>query len=722
MLAGVIALGMVTMSPVFPVPSKIEYLGGTLTVQATARVVFQGVQEPAPVRRLLSSFLPLKGGRSSVDIKFVIDPSIPGGDEAYRLRIDDTGIQASSPTPRGLLWSLQTLRQLPHPPTPSPQAERTFPKLTIEDAPKAAWRGVLVDEGRHFMGEATIKRFIDTMALYKFNTLHWHLTEDQGWRIEIQKYPKLTQVGAWRKEPDGTRYGGFYTQAQIKRIVKYARERGVTIVPEIEMPGHSTAALVAYPELGCRRAKLEVPTNWGVFTDVYCAGRESTFRFLEDVLDEVIPLFDSPYAHIGGDEVPKTNWKACVDCQRRMKAEGLADEHELQSWFIRRVQAYLKTKSRTLIGWDEILDGGLAKGAVVQVWQDIERALPAVKAGSPVILSPQSHLYLNRPAESLSMRNVYEHGLRPAGVEPKDVLGHEVTLWSEHITPDNLFERFLPRGIAAAELFWSDPPRDWPSFSKRMEQHLTWLDAQGIPYGPSDAAISTTRLTALTREGKGRLEVETGLKDIVVRYTLDGRLPSARSPKAGGVIEFPVGKTLTVRPFRGSKPVDWPRVFRSVSHLAYGKPVELNQPPAPRYAKAGDQGLTDGFVGGDDFDDGIWQGWQGTDVVATVDLGSERPIREVSLRCLHQMRSWIMVPKEVRFEGSADGKKWNHLGTAAGGIEDRDDRTIAHPFLVKVGRNLRFVRATMVSYGKLPEWHLGAGGETWIFADELVVR
>lgn len=714
MLAGVLALGVLVSSPVFPVPAKMEFSGESYTVPERGRIVFEGMPDSRNLRNRLAEFLPMQSGRGTV-VTFRLDRTIPGGDEAYRLRIGDDGIHLAAPSERGLIWSLQTLRPLPH-------GSRTFPKLTIEDAPKVSWRGVLIDEGRHFMGEATLKRFIDTMALYKYNTLHWHLTEDQGWRIEIKKHPKLTQVGAWRTEADGTRYGGFYTQAQVKRIVSYARDRGIVVVPEIEMPGHSSAALAAYPELGCRRAELAVPTNWGVFTDVFCAGRESTFRFLEDVLDEVIPLFDSPYLHIGGDEVPKTNWKACADCQRRIKAEGLADEHELQSWFIRRIQAYLKTKNRTLIGWDEILDGGLAKGAVVQVWQDIERAHPAVAAGSPVILSPHSHLYLNRPAESLSMRTVYEHVLRPPGIEPKDVLGHEVTLWSEHITPDNLFERFLPRGIAAAELFWSDPVRDWRGFQARMDQHLAWLDAQRIPYGPADAAISTAKLTPLTQEGKGRLDVATGLRDITVRYTLDGRIPTRNSAEITNSIVFPIGKTLTIRPFRKGKPVDWPRVFGSVDHLAYGRPVTLNRPPAPRYARAGDQGLTDGFIGSDDFDDGIWLGWQGTDVVATVDLGPVRQVREISMRCLHQMRSWIMMPKEVRFEGSADGVNWTLLARPTSGISDRDDRTLVHEFRAKCDAGIRYVRVTAVSYGKLPKWHLGAGGDSWIFADEVVVR
>ncbi len=714
MVSLVVGLTLLSTNPVFPAPAKMDLLGGKLTVAKTARVTFHGIKESAGLREVLASFLPLtspKPGSPSIDLR--LDSKVTGGSEAYRLRIDK-GIEISAPSIRGLHWGLQTLRQL---------AEgRSFPKVAIQDAPKVGWRGVLIDEGRHFMGEATVKRFLDTMALYKFNTLHWLLTEDQGWRIEIKKYPRLTQVGAWRTESDGRRYGGFYTQDQIRRIVKYAADRGIAVVPEVEMPGHSSAALAAYPELGCRRAKLAVPTTWGVFTDVFCAGRESTFSFLEDVLDEVIPLFHSPYLHIGGDEVPKTEWKACADCQARIKSEKLGDEHELQSWFIRRIQAYLAKKDRTLIGWDEILDGGLAKGAVVQVWQDISRAKPAVDAGSPVILSPSSHLYLNRPAEELSMRTVYGHTLRPEGVTPKDVLGHEVTLWSEHITPDNLFERFLPRGIAAAEIFWGDPVRDYKAFSAKMDRHVKWLDAKGIPYGSADSAISTVRLTSLPAKKVGRLAVETGLKGVSVRYTLDGKPPTARSLKIAASLDFPIGKTLTIRPFRSGKPVDLPRVFRSQSHLALGRKIALNVPPAKRYANAGLLGLTDGFIGSDNFDDSVWMGWQGSNLVATVDLGSTQTIREVSISFLQQVGSWIVLPKRVRFDISSDGVSWEQISSLESPLSDRENRTAIHPFRVAKSVTARFVRVTAESYGKLPAWHLGAGGDSWLFADELIVR
>lgn len=715
-MVSVICAAFILAPPsVFPSPTQVHQFPGSADVRRGVRIEIQGVAQPARIRHLVGGFLnsDLASSRS-VPLRLIIDPNAPEGAESYQLRVRADGISASARTERGLIWSMQTLRQLIR--------NQAVACTDIRDVPKASWRGVLLDEGRHFMGEATVKQFLDVMALYKYNVLHWHLTEDQGWRIEIKKYPRLTQVGAWRTEADGKRYGGFYTQAQIKRIVSYAADRGITIVPEIEMPGHCTSALAAYPNLGCRNAVHKVPTTWGVFTDVYCAGRESTFAFLENVLSEVIPLFRSPYFHIGGDEVPKTQWDACTDCQARIRAEGLADSHELQSWFIKRIQRFLKSKGKTLIGWDEIIDGGLAPGAVVQVWQDIARANLAAKTGNSVVLSPSSHTYLNRPANDLPMKVVYEQKLVPDGLDRKLVLGHEVTLWSEHITPDNLFERFLPRGIAAAEIFWRDPERDWASFDKSLNAHLGWLDANMISYGPADQAISSIRLVPSSRSGFGRIDVKTGMKSIVVRATVDGTAPTFRSTVVGKDLEFPIGKTVRARAFRGGKAVDDEREFRSIRHVALARTPELSSPPAPRYANAGLGGLTDGFLGSLSFDDGIWLGWQGQNVSATIDLGSVRKFDEISLGCLQQVGSWILLPKSVRFEVSADGKSWKEWGMLKSPLSDRDPATKVFRFRVAKPGSARYIRATAESYGKLPSWHLGAGGESWLFADELVVR
>ncbi|MBK7107031.1 MAG: beta-N-acetylhexosaminidase [Ignavibacteriae bacterium] len=342
-------------------------------------------------------------------IHFKYDENIKN-EESYNLISDKNGVTISASNSKGIFYGVQTLIQL-LPAEIFSHAKINFelfvPSVIIKDEPRFSWRGLNLDCGRHFMSKDFIKRYIDILASYKFNTFHWHLTEDQGWRIEIKKYPKLTEIGAWRKEADGSTYGGFYTQEDIKEIVNYAQSRFINIVPEIEMPGHSLASLASYPENSCTGGTFEVTNIWGVHKDVYCAGKESTFIFLQNILDEVIELFPSKYIHIGGDEVPKDRWKVCKNCQARIKTENLKNEHELQSYFIKRISNYLEQKGKHLIGWDEILEGGLAPGAIVQSWQSFKGAVDAAKQQNYSICSPASHTYLNNDHEDLDLRTAY---------------------------------------------------------------------------------------------------------------------------------------------------------------------------------------------------------------------------------------------------------------------------------------------------------------------------
>jgi hexosaminidase len=318
---------------------------------------------------------------SAASLRLDLDPSLKRlGDEGYRLKVGRRRIDISAPRPAGLFYGIQTLRQLGLGAGPVPCAE-------IEDSPRFAWRGMLLDCCRHFMSLDTVKKYIDLLAGYKMNVFHWHLTEDQGWRLEIKRYPRLTEVGAWRIQ-NGKRYGGFYTQDEVREVVAYAAARHVTVVPEIEMPGHAVAAIAAYPELSCTGKPIAVETHWGIFNDVFCPGKESTFEFIQNVLDEVCELFPSTYIHIGGDECPKHYWKTCPDCQARIKAEGLKDENELQGYLTRRVDKYMLAKGRRIIGWDEILEGGVSKTAVVQSWRGLAGAVAAAALGNPVISSP----------------------------------------------------------------------------------------------------------------------------------------------------------------------------------------------------------------------------------------------------------------------------------------------------------------------------------------------
>jgi hexosaminidase len=389
------------------------------------------------------------------------------GDEGYKLQVTPTRITIRAPNPAGLFYGSRTLQQL--------LARRPVPALQIVDRPRFVWRGLMLDEARHFFGKEFVKRVIDLLALHKLNVFHWHLCDDQGWRLEIRKRPRLTEVGAWRPG-DGQRYGGLYTSADIREIVTYAQSRYVTVVPEIEMPGHATAALASHPELSCTGGPFDVATRWGIFEDVFCAGNDATFAFFQDVLGEVLELFPSKFIHIGGDECPKTRWRACPKCQKRIRDERLADEHELQSYFIRRVERFLNAYGRQLIGWDEILEGGLAPNAAVMSWRGMSGAVAAARAGHDVVASPTSHCYLDYSHEKIDLERAYSFDPIPAELtdeQRKHILGIQGSMWTE-LTPTatDVERQIWPRLCALAEVAWSPPgPRDFAGFSARLAAH-----------------------------------------------------------------------------------------------------------------------------------------------------------------------------------------------------------------------------------------------------------
>jgi hexosaminidase len=449
----------------------------------------------------------VKKGLPGFDLR--LDPSLSAvGKEGYRLEVAPGQVTLRAAYPAGLFYAVQTLRQI----IPT-GGEMTIPCLEIEDRPRFAWRGAMMDSCRHFVPLNGVFRFIDLLARHKMNSFHWHLTEDQGWRIEIQRYPRLTEVGAWRRETlaghyeeniararyDGIPHGGFYTQAEIKRVVAYAASRHINVVPEIEMPGHAQAAIAAYPELGNTGVPIEVSRTWGVHNDVYNA-EESTLRFLQNVLDEVLELFPSEFIHIGGDECPKKQWRESPAAQARMRALGLKDEDELQSYFVRRMDAFLYARGRRLIGWDEILEGGLAPRAAVMSWRGEEGGITAANAGHDVVMAPTTYTYLdyNQTADPnseplaiggfLPLETVYGYDPIPAAI-PEDkahhVLGAQGQLWSEYIsTQDTLDTMTFPRLCALAEVVWTPKERkDYAGFLARLRGgHLARLDALGVKY------------------------------------------------------------------------------------------------------------------------------------------------------------------------------------------------------------------------------------------------
>ncbi len=439
----------------------------------------------------------------NTQIIFSLNPAINLPAEGYVLRIDKHGVIIEGQTEAGLFYGMQTFIQLV-----SAHGEK-LPQMEITDFPQFSYRGLHLDVGRHLFPPAFIKRYIDLMARFKFNRFHWHLTEDQGWRIEIKKYPRLQEVAAWRKESiighagrskayDGQRYGGYYTREEIRDIVQYAARRYITVIPEIEMPGHSLAALAAYPNLGCTGGPYEAATTWGVFDDVYCAGKEETFTFLQDVLDEVMELFPGTFIHIGGDECPKTRWKKCPHCQNRIKKEKLKGEHELQSYFISRIEQYLNRRGRQIIGWDEILEGGLAPNATVMSWRGEEGGIAAARQQHAVIMTPGNWCYFDhyqdKPEKEplaiggfTTVEEVYNYNPLPealSDIEKKFILGAQGNVWTEYIkTPRHVEYMVYPRAIALAEVVWSpSEKKNYSHFIKRLKQLQPLLDALKINY------------------------------------------------------------------------------------------------------------------------------------------------------------------------------------------------------------------------------------------------
>lgn len=725
-----------------PRPESVQPASGSFELSDPVRIVYAAPDDRiAEIADLLATAIRARTGfevrvssAEKADGAIVLDAGLEHSNpEAYVLQVSPRGVRVQGAAPEGLLWGVQTFRQLLPPAFEDVDGARrdswSVPAIRIEDAPRFPWRGSLMDVSRHFFPVDFVKRYIDLLSRYKMNVLHWHLTEDQGWRLEIQAYPRLTEVAAWRTEPDGSRHGGFYTQAEVREVVEHARVRGVRVVPEIEMPGHSSAALVAYPELACADPPDSVPNQWGVFRDIYCAGKEETFVFLERVLDEVASLFPSPYVHIGGDEVPKDRWEECAACQELMQREGLADESALQAWFLRRIGEVLADRGKTMIGWDEILDGGGVPGSVVQVWRDPATIREAVRAGHDVIASPTSHAYFDYSPAGLPMEQVYSFEPLPSGLTPAEqarVLGGEANLWSEYITTANFDLMAFPRLLAISEVLWSRGERDFDDFESRLDaDHYPRLRAMGVRPGPEDSDIVRLRVGTDSRSGEPRVHVDTPVEGLDVRFTTDGSTPTESSRRLSDTTSFVAGETVTLGVFVDGEPIPIRRQFSVVDHLARGKEVRVEAPPSVRYPGPGTGALTDGLRGSDNHHDGVWQGWWEDDLTATVDLGSVVEIHSVGLGFLDNPSSWILPPERVAVSVSADGETWTEPrfsveNTAEPAKRDEGPRTIRHRVSFPTVIETRFVRLD-VARGRLPTGHPGAGDAAWLFADEIEI-
>ncbi|MBK8946863.1 MAG: family 20 glycosylhydrolase [Ignavibacteriae bacterium] len=675
-------------------------------------------------------------------IYFKFDKNITN-EEGYQLQSNTDGITISASSNIGIFYGVQTLLQL-LPTEIFSQSKIDFdliiPCINISDEPRFKYRGVHLDVGRHFFTKEDIKKYIDYLAMHKINKFHWHLTEDQGWRIEIKKYPKLTEIGAWRKESMGDEkpHGGFYTQEDVKEIVKYAQDRFITIIPEIEMPGHSQAALAAYPELSCTGGPFEVGTVWGVIKEVYCAGNENTFEFLEDVLTEVIELFPSEYIHIGGDECPKERWHECKKCQSRIKRENLKDEHELQSYFITRIENFLLTKGKKIIGWDEILEGGLAPQATVMSWRGIEGGIAAAKQNHDVIMTPGSHCYFdhfqgdaaNEPhafGSKLTLSKVYSYEPIPEELsqdEGKYILGAQANLWTEQLPEfKNVEYMLLPRIAALSEVVWTTKDKkDLENFIKKMDKQFERYEFLKVNYAKS--AYNVNIGTEFNETSKTLMvAMSAEISNVNIFYTNDGSEPNDKSIKYISPFIIEESTKIKAVSYKNKNLMSKTTEKDIKIHKAFGKNITLKFPYSEKYTGGGKYALVDGLNGTNSFADSFWQGFEGDDLDAIIDLGNSTKISSVEMNFNQNNHSWVFLPEFVEISFSKDGVNFNKPIKILNDIDPKYAGSIKKKFTSQFNIvEVNYIKVYAKNIGKCPEWHSGAGGKAWIFIDEVTVN
>lgn len=660
---------------------------------------------------------------------------------AYVLRSGKNQVYIAGDNEAGTFYGVQTLLQL----LPvQKSAALKIPYIDIKDHPRFQYRGLMLDVSRHFFPISFVKKYIDYLAMHKMNYFHWHLTDDQGWRIEIKKYPKLTEVGGYRNGTiigrypgtgnDHQRYGGFYTQEEAKEIVAYAAKRYITVIPEIEMPGHASAALTAYPHLGCTGGPYEVQQTWGVFNDVFCAGNDTVFNFMQDVLEEVIPLFPAKYVHVGADECPKDSWKKCPKCQKRIKDLKLKDEHELQSYFIQRMEKYINSKGKTLVGWDEILEGGLAPNAVVMSWRGEAGGIEAAKQKHQVIMTPTTYVYFDY-SQTKSEDSVTIGGFIPLqkvyGYEPipkeltaeegKYILGAQANLWTEYIHyPSKVEYMIFPRATALSEVLWSPKEkRNWNSFEKRLQTQFKRYDLWGSSYSRAYFDLKASIAPSPKHDGSIVYSLQTNAADGKINYTLSQEntnlLPYSKP------FTFTKDTEIGATVVNNGKADSWVRQKFSFNK-ATGRKVTIATPTAEN--RQGNGG-TFGLVNGAQSEKGIlgdeWLGWQGPDMEAVIDLGKAQAISTVTVHLLDQQASWVYLPEYVEVFVSEDGKNFQSAGKTTDSEKDTKTNTVSMTVAAKADK-ARYVKVFAKNHGTIADGKPGAGSKAWLFVDEIAVK
>lgn len=760
---------------IIPKPAKIEYQKGSYFVTPKTKIIAL----PAHTKLLsyindylLSNYgykLLVSNNPDDKGIKLIADEKNVEEKGGYKLKINGDGVIISG-NDDGLFRGVTTLLQL------FPVEKKMVFKVnycTITDFPRFAYRGMHLDCCRHFWPVDLIKKYIDYLALHKFNTFHWHLTDDQGWRIEIKKYPKLTSVGGWRNGTiigrypgtgnDGLKYGGYYTQEQIKEIVKYAADRYINVIPEIEMPGHSSAAIAAYPELSCfpdeptinfypkqcewsgDKTGKQVQQTWGVFDDVFCAGKENTFNFMEDVMKEVLALFPSKYIHVGGDECPKENWKRCSKCQQRIKDNNLKDEHELQSYFIQRMEKYLNGNGRTLIGWDEILEGGLAPNAVVMSWRGEAGGIEAAKQNHDVIMTPGNPVYFDfsqsENEDSITIggynpiEKVYAYDPVPKELTEEQamhILGAQANLWTEYIGNTKKVEyMILPRMAALSEVLWSQKESKepiaigWKNFETRLAEQFkrydlwkanyskAYYDLKGTVMPGTEASSIRWKLGSNFSPAKILVKIQGAhhgmgnFRDYYDPLNVGGIIGGEGTPMVAMLYDT-VSKTV-LSEIRQS-------FFFSKST---GKKITLTTSPSSKYPGDGAFTLINGVIN----EKGMakskeFLGFSGNDCEVIIDLIKPETISKVVVHSLRQEGSWIWQPQTVEAFALNEKGEWLPLGLT----DDFAGKTNGTMTLYFESVKSQQVKVLIKNWGEIPTGNPGAGNKAWLFVDEIEVN
>ncbi|WP_304858232.1 glycoside hydrolase family 20 protein [uncultured Bacteroides sp.] len=685
-------------------------------------------------------------GKGNILLQVVSDVEKP---EAYQLKVNAEGVVISGASEAGVFYGIQTLRKS------IPVLENSTPVLSyveISDAPRFDYRGAHFDVSRHFFTVEEVKSFIDMMALHNMNRLHWHITDDQGWRIEIKKYPLLTEIGSQRKETvighnsgeyDGKPYGGFYTQEEAREIVAYAAERYITVVPEIDLPGHMQAALAAYPQLGCTGGPYDVWTIWGVSDNVLCAGNDSVLTFIDDVLAEIIDIFPSEYIHIGGDECPKVKWKSCSKCQARIKALGIKsdDKHSkeeyLQSFIINHGEKFLNAHGRQMIGWDETLEGGLAPNATVMSWRGEGGGIEAAKQHHDVIMTPNTYLYFdyyqtkdteNEPMAIggyLPLERVYSYEPMPRSLtqeEQKYIVGVQANHWTEYIpTFSQLQYMALPRWAALCEIQWSQADKkDYQNFLTRLPQLISLYQTEGYNYAKHVFDV-TADFQANAETGVVEVRMKT-IDDAPIHYTLDGTEPTSASPVADSVLSIKencILQAVAVRPSGNS------RIFseKVVFSKSTCKSIVANQPVNKQYEFKGVSTLTDGLKGNGNYKTGRWIAFYRNDMDVTIDLQQPTEISSVAFSTCVEKGDWVFDVRGITIEVSDDGENFTKVFSEEYPEMKETDRNGLYEHKQTFAPvKTRYVRVLGLSERSIPAWHGGKGNFGFLFVDEIVIE